>query len=175
TSCIQPDFIFVERIRGEGFRLLPLLFNNVLSFEAIHVDEPRIAIRSGEPLIRRASSGEKARKDMTLRIDHTYFTAASFTYRDSAMCDTSATVMSNATIEGITIDFLSDSPVAWQADWLRMDGTEITQPGKQYTFRIARLRMDFLNAWLRVDSIEVMPLAGKRAFGRARGYEVDRF
>src|SRR5690606_39004924 len=88
TSCIQPDFIFVERIRGEGFRLLPLLFNNVLSFEAIHVDEPRIAIRSGEPLIRRASSGEKARKDMTLRIDHTYFTAASFTYRHSAMCDT---------------------------------------------------------------------------------------
>lgn len=175
TACSYPDFISVERIRGEGFRMLPLLFNNVLSFEAIYVDEPQIAIRSGEPLIRDTSSGEKAGKDVTLLIDHTYFTAVNFIYRDSAMCDTSATVKSNVTIDGMTIDFLTDSPVAWQADWLRMDRTEITQPGKQYTFRMARLRMDFLNACLRIDSIEVMPLLGKRAFGQARGFEVDRF
>lgn len=173
TACKHPEFLSIEKIRAEGFGLFPLIFSGVLSFDVLHLEELRLAIGQNFQLKRDSSS--EAENDFTVSVGRTHIELADFTYTDSLNCNKIAGIKSDLTIDGLTLEFLVNKPFAYDVNSLSFDITELQLPEELYTFKIKQARMDFIQENLRVDSIQVIPDVGKVAFGRKRGFEIDRY
>ncbi|MDQ2656849.1 MAG: hypothetical protein M3Y60_05465, partial [Bacteroidota bacterium] len=45
TTCIYPEYISVGKVRAQGIGLYALIFNKVLTLDAIYLDSPRVVLR----------------------------------------------------------------------------------------------------------------------------------
>lgn len=172
-SCLQQESLTADRIRAEGFALLPLIAKGILSFDKILLDTLEVVMRKGSKLIPEGS--EDRQNDLTLSIGSTVFRAAAFVYSDSVGCDRLADVKTDFAVEGLTLEFLTDQPFAYQIEHISVDSTEVNIPQALYTFKLQKVNWDFVKEIFRADSIEVIPQAAKFEFSRQQGFEIDRF
>jgi len=173
TACVYPEFIAVGKIRAEGLRLWPLIFNNILSFEDLSLEKWRMVMRQNSQLF--ADSSSEREKDFTLRADRVSFKSADLTYTDSSQCDMITGIKSDITIEALALSFPVTEPFSYEVDGLSLGYTEVKLPQALYTFKIRETKLDLLTNVFRADSIQVIPDAGKFEFSRKLGYETDRF
>jgi hypothetical protein len=173
TSCLHPEFISAEEIRADGFRLFPIIFRNVLSFDNFYLEGLKVVMRENSQLTpERSSEREKA---FTLNIDRSFIKSAEFIYTDSVNCKKITAIKSDLTIEGLMLELNADQSLQYNITNLSFNSTEISLPDALYTFTIQQTKMDFMNQILRLDSMRIIPNAGKIEFGRKKGFEIDRY
>lgn len=173
STCQQRESLTAGRIRAQGFSLLPMIFHGVLSFDRFLVDTLQVIMHKDSQLI--PESSQDGENDLTLSVGSVVFRAAEFIYSDSAGCNRLADVKSDFVVEGLTLEFLQDQPFAYQVTRISVDSTEVNLPQALYTFRIRKMKWDFVKEIFRADSIKVIPQAAKFAFSRQLGFEIDRF
>ena len=173
TTCVYPEFISVGRIRAEGIGLMQLVFQNTLSLESIFLDETRIVLRKNSVL--ELDTASQKDNDFTLLAEHVHIHDADFLYTDSSECRMLTHITTDISIAGLEMDFRADEPFRYGADILTMDATEIKTADDFYSFTIERARMNFDDRSFTADSIQIIPGLSKVAFGRKKGFEVDRF
>lgn len=172
TTCIYPEFIKVGKVRAEGFRLLPLIFRNILSFEKLYLHEAHLYLRENSLL--QLDSAAKEDSDFRLRVDELFFESAHIEYTDSVNCDLITGLKTNLTLTAVKIDALADTLI-YNFDALDLDSIRLRMPGAFYTFEVKRVHFDLNEKLFQVDSIQVIPDFGKVEFGRKHGFEIDRF
>jgi hypothetical protein len=173
TSCVYPEFIAVGKVRAEGFRLLPLIFRNIVSFERVYLDEARIVMRQNSLLW--LDSTSQRENEFTLRVDELHMKAAEFTYTDSVECKMIKGIKTHLTLSDLELEFHPDRPFEYNAESLTLDSAHIKLPNDFYTFEIMHAKLEFDNQALHVDSIRIIPELAKIEFGKKFGHEVDRF
>ena len=173
TSCLHPEFISIGKIRAEGFRLFPIIFRNVLSFDNFYIDALKVAMRENSKL--KPDTSSKREKDFTLNIDRSFIRSIEFTYTDSVTCKKITGVKSDLTIDGLVLKLKADDSFQYEISSLTFDSSEVALPQAMYTFNIKQTKMNFVSQTLRLDSILIIPDAGKIEFGRIKGFEVDRY
>jgi hypothetical protein len=173
TSCLHPEFISVGKIRANGFRLFPVIFRNVLSFDNFYVEGLKVVMRENSQLMRDSSLGRG--NDFTLNIDRSFIESAEFIYTDSVNCKKITAIKSDLTIEGLVLELNADESFQYHISNLSFNSTEIALPEAMYTFTIRQTEMDFVSQILRIDSVQIIPDAGKIEFGRKKGFEIDRY
>lgn len=173
TTCIYPEFISVAKVRAEGIALLPLIFRKVLSIDRLYLDSSRMVLR--ENALFHLDSTTQRKNEFTLKVDQLIMSAADYVYTDSARCQVLTSFKSDMTLTNLHLDFHVSKPLEYDATSISFESSEIKVPDKLYTYRIRRLMVDVFNKTVRVDSVEVVPDAGKVEFGRKYGFEIDRF
>lgn len=173
STCLHQESIAVSSVRAEGFALLPLIFNDILSFDRFLVDTVKIVMHKDSQLIPEGS--QDGEDDLTLSLGSTIFRAVEFVYTDSVGCNKLADIRSDFTIEGLTLEFLADQPFAYQVKNISAGSTALSVPQALYTFEIQQIKWDFVKEIFRADSIRVVPQASKFEFSKQRGFEIDRF
>ena len=173
TACVYPEFIAVEKVRAEGFRLFPLIFRNILSFESLFLDRPRVIMRQNSLL--KLDSTSQRENEFTVRIDKVLFKDGDFTYTDSVHCKMITGFKSDLSIDELEMDFHVDRPFEYHAKWLTLDSSQVKMPIEFYTFQIQKAKFDFENKFFQADSIRILPDLGRIEFGRKHGSEIDRF
>lgn len=173
TSCIYPEFISVGKIRAEGFRLMPLLLQNKLSFESVHLEKPHLVIREKSLLI--VDSATQRENEFTLTIDKVFLTSAHIEYTDSINCELITDFQSHLTLAALKMDFHLNEPFLFTVNILTLDSVHLRLPKEFYTFQVRKTKIDFLKGILQLDTVGVIPDFGKLEFGRKRGFEIDRF
>lgn len=173
TSCIYPEFIAVNKIRAEGFRLIPLLFQSKLSFESVHLIKPHIVLREKSQLL--VDSATKRANEFTLTIDKVFLISAHVEYTDSINCELITGFKSNLSLEQLKMDFHVNEPFLFTMDLLTLDSADIRLPKQFYTVQVKKTELNFLKSFLQLDTLKVIPEFGKMEFGKRVGYEIDRF
>lgn len=173
TTCLYPEFIAVAKVRAEGIRVFPLLFNNVLDFEVLYLDTPRAVIRQNSLL--RLDSTAQRENEFTLKVEKILLSAADLQYTDSAECRLITGIGSNVDIRDLMLAFRADKPLEYSVTSIMLDRTTVTRPTDFYSYHIVKTKYDLSNKNLVVDSIRIVPAYGKVEFGRRRGHEIDRF
>jgi hypothetical protein len=173
TTCIYPEFMAVRKIRAEGFRLMPLLLQNKLSFETVHLEEPHLVIR--EKSLMTIDSATQRKNEFTLAIDKVFLTSAHIEYTDSVNCELITSFRSHLSMAALRIDFYSNKRFLLAAERVTVDSARLRLPKDFYTLHIRKTKIDFLKQTLKLDTLKVIPDLGKLEFGRKHGYEVDRF
>lgn len=173
SSCVREESITIGRVRAEGFAMLPMIFSGIVSFDKLLMDTLKVVMRKDSQLIPEGT--QDGENDLTLSIGSTVFRAAEFIYNDSAGCKRLTDVRSDFIVDGLTLEFLPDKPFAYQIKNISVASTEVNLPQALYTFRIQKVKWDFVKEILRADSIRVIPQATKFEFSKQRGIEIDRF
>ncbi|HTF28821.1 MAG TPA: hypothetical protein VK625_08260, partial [Flavitalea sp.] len=119
TACIYPEFISVGKVRAEGFRLFPLVFRNILSFEHIDLLESHVVMRQNSLL--KLDSASQRENEFTLWADEVFIKSADFEYTDSLQCKMITGIKGDLTIEGLKMDSHIDKPFHYTADLLTMN------------------------------------------------------
>lgn len=173
TTCLYPEFIAVAKLRAEGIRLFPLLFNNVLDFEVLYLDTPRAIIRQNSLL--KLDSTAQRENEFTLKVEKILLSAADLQYTDSAECRLITGIGSNVDIRDLMLAFRADKPLEYSVASITLDRTTVTRPRDFYSYHIVKTKYDLSNKNLVIDSVRIVPAYGKVEFGRKRGHEIDRF
>jgi hypothetical protein len=173
TTCVYPEFIAVNKITAQGFRLFPLLFKSKLSFERIYLDEPHLVIREISQLL--VDSATQRVNEFTLEIDHAYLKSAQIEYTDTLNCQLITGYKGHLTLAGLNMDFHVNQPFTFSVDNFLIDSSEVKLPKEYYTLHVKRAKADVVKGVLELDSLQVIPDFKKIEFGRKHGYEIDRF
>ena len=173
TSCVNPEFISIGKIRADGFQLMPIIFRDILSFDNLYLEGLKVVMYENSQLMPDSSSQRET--DFTLSIERSFIKSADFTYTDSLTCKKTAGIKSDLTNEGLVVKLKADKSFQYQVSSVSLDSTELAFPEAMYTFAIKRSRMDFIGKVMRIDSIRIIPDVGKIEFGRKKGFEVDRY
>lgn len=173
TSCLHPEFIAVGEIRATGFRLLPLFFEDKLSFKSVNLKNPHLVIWEDSRLM--ADSSTQRENEFSLEIDKISITEAHIEFSESKRCDLITGFKTHLTLTSLSMDFQVDQPFLFSADMLVLNGTHIRLPKELYTFRIKQTNIDFSKGMLQLDSLHIIPDLGQQEYGRKMGREIDRF
>lgn len=173
TSCANPEFISLGKIRAEGFRLIPIIFQDILSFDNLYLEGLKVVMYESSQL--KPDTSSQREKDFTLNIERSFIKSIDFTYADSLTCQKIAELKSDMTINGLVLELKTDRTFEYQITSVLLDSTELAFPKAMYTFAIKQARMDFMREVLRIDSMRVIPAAGKIEFARKKGFEIDRY
>lgn len=172
TTCIYPEFIKIDHLRAEGVRLFPLIFDDVLDLETLHLGTPRLHLRRKSQMSR-AKGGRES--EFALRTDDVFIEAGEFDYTDSASCTKVVSISSNLHVAGLELNFPAGQPLTYRANGVTVDTTRIHLPAEFYTLRLRGAKVDMARKRIELDTLQVIPDFGKYEFGKKRGYETDRF
>lgn len=173
TTCIYPEFISVKRVRAEGIGLLQLVFRNRLSLESIYLDGSRVVLRENS-LLKLDSTTQKD-QEFSLAVEHVHLRAAHLTYTDSAHCDIITAVQGDISIAGLKMDFETDRPFNYGAEILTLQQGKVQMPKQSYDFEVYQASMNFQKSDFNLDTLRIIPMYGRIAFGQKYGFEIDRF
>lgn len=172
TTCLQPEFISAEKVRAEGVGLISLLLNKTLSLDVLTIENPHVHLRDGKLF---SSAETSDQKPFTLGVDKLNISGARYTHIDSVGCMVAREVTGDITARGLALKFDPDEPFTYQTEAITITDAALHLPKAYYRIKLAHFSLTYPEGALQMDSIIVSPLLGNVEFGRAYGYEIDRF
>jgi hypothetical protein len=170
--CQKTDFIKARYIRAEGFHVLPLILKNHLSFGSIVLDSPHVVINER---FLRPDSIKRKRKEFTIMVDNLKLPYLNFEVYDTRTCKIGSKYNAHAAVEDFKLAFYEDRPVFIDVTSLSADSIHIEIPEHFYTLTVKEISLKPSMGIFDLDTLRIFPHFDKVAFGRQRGFEVDRF
>jgi hypothetical protein len=172
TTCTYPEFVKIERVRAQGLRLLPLLFEHALSFESVLLEGPHVVMRPNS--LFRADPATRKKNPFSFRADNITMKSAHLAYLDSAECETRLGMKGDLSLQDLTLNFTSGKPLEWDMATMTFDSIQLRLGHSSSTYEVLQAKVDFAKGLLDVDTIRLLPDYGKLEYGRKFGYEIDR-
>jgi len=170
--CASTDFFSAHFVKAQGFRLLPLILKNRLKFATIEIDSPRIVLY--ENFFSDTVSEKKERREFSISVDQVKLPNLNFSYHDSSACQPNTTYTSNAIIEDLILAFYKDRPAYYNISSVKGDNINIHLPSELYSISIRETTLNLAMGFFDLDTLRIIPQAGKIEFGRKMGKESDR-
>jgi hypothetical protein len=171
TFCRQQHLISARYISAEGMNIRTLLFKGHLDFEKIVLDSPRISINE-KTFVR--DSTKRRSKEFAIFVQTIKFPALQVEYYDSRSCIAGSGSVENASISDFKLAFYTDQPLFLDVDSFRADSITVNIPYEFYTLRIKAITFKPSMGILDLDTLKIIPHHSKLAFGRKKGFEIDR-
>jgi hypothetical protein len=174
TICSSTDFFSASLIKGEGFKLLPLLIRKRLSFNLIEIDSPKFFVDDNFSSQPKKDENENG-TELSLSIDKVKLLGLNLSYIDSTSCSPNITYTSNATIEDFALSFYKDRPPFYNVSSIATDGISVVLSRNLYTINIKQAKLDLAMGTFDADTIRIIPHYNKVMFGKKLEQEIDRF
>ncbi|MBT1702413.1 DUF748 domain-containing protein [Chryseosolibacter indicus] len=171
--CKNTDFVSAKLIKACGIRILPLLLKRHLSFEKIEFDSSHVVLHRS--FLTKSQSPSKPRREFTIKIDELKLPKLQLEYFDTTGCEANTKYSSNVDVKEFVLSFYEDQPAFFNLSSFKIDSVKIDLPFDFYTFTIKQLSIDQSAKLFKLDTLKIIPQLGKIAFGRKKGFEIDRF
>lgn len=172
TTCTYPEFVKIGKVRAQGLRIIPLLFENILSFETLYLENSHVVMRPNS--LFRLDSTARKKNQFTFSADNISMKSVHLEYLDSAACESILGLKSNLVLQGLKLNFNAGQPLAWKMATLTFDSLQLRMHRKPSTYEVLRAKVDFTKKMLDIDTIRLIPDYARLEYGRKFGYEVDR-
>jgi len=171
TLCRQENVISANFIAGHGLNLRSLLVKRHLSFDKLVLDSPRIAINE-KTFIK--DSTKRRTRDFVIFVKTIVLPSLQVDYFDSRSCKAGSGYIETASIRDFKLAFYTDQPLFLDVRSFEADSITIRIPHEFYTITIRAIAFKPSLGTFDLDSMKIMPQYDKVAFGRKKGFEIDR-